>query len=157
MVAANQAGPMTVVVVPDGLLDQLPAIMPQIEDEFRLRKDYHFRSILAYKGSAEQVCSIAINQVLFSSCVIIDGYLQKSNIENLIEEMKPEALKKTPFFVIATDKGNYYEGNGNLHMIFRDKEIKHEYRVVEGIGGVEDLGIGGLEEIIMFVAENFHR
>jgi hypothetical protein len=106
--------------------------------------------------SAEMVCDIVMNKEQFSSCVLIDPYLQKNNVVKLIEEMKPEALKKTPFFVIAPDKGNYYEGNGNLHMIFRDKEMKHEYRVIQGFGGAEIL-ITEIEEVVKFVAENFHR
>jgi len=60
--------------------------------------------------------------------------------------------------------GWYYEGNGNLHMILRDRELKHEYRVREGeggfdwmIGGFDGLWFGGFKEMIMFVATNFHR
>lgn len=153
MVTANEIGPMVIIQIPDKLLNGFLSIMPQVEDEFRIRKDYHFRSVVGYRESAEQVCSLVMDQVLFSSCVLVDGYFQKNNVNEMMNEMPPEALKKTPFFIVTPDKGDYYEGNGYLHMMLRDKEIKHEYR----IGGYEDLGIGGLEEIIKFVAENFHR
>ncbi len=42
-------------------------------------------------------------------------------------------------------------------MILRDKEIKHEYRVGEAIWELEGLRVGGFEEMIKFVATNFHR
>jgi enterochelin esterase-like enzyme len=172
-VEANEIAPMIVVYIPHKLKDQLTAVIPQLEKDFRIREGYRFRSILGYRDDSEQACDIVMNQGQFSSCVLIDGYLNKDNVRKMINEMPEDALKKTPFFIIYNDKGDYYEGNGNIHMMFRDKEIKHEYRVVEGIGGLEDLGIGGLEdlgiggledlgiggldEIIMFVADNFHR
>lgn len=157
MVRTNEIGPMVVLTIPENMADELASIIPLLEDEFRLRKDYHFRSIMAYKGSAEDVCNIVINQVQFSSCVLVDANLQKDTITKLINEMPEAALKKTPFFILAPDKGNYYEGNGNLHMILRDKEIRHEYRVGEAIWELEGLRIGGFEEMIKFVATNFHR
>jgi enterochelin esterase-like enzyme len=153
MVRINEIGPMMVITIPEDMVGELASMIPQLEDEFPIRKDYHFRSIMAYKRSAEQVCDIVMNQVQFSSCVLIDAYLHKNNVINMINEMPEAALKKTPFFIFAPDKGDHYEGNGNLHMLFRDKEIRHEYRV----GELDDWGIGGLEEMIYFVSENFHR
>jgi len=156
-VAANEIAPMIVVFVPDKLLNQLPSLMTQLEKDFRIREGYRFKSLMGLTSNAEKVCDIVMNQLQFSSCVLIDAYLNKDNVIKMIHEMPEDALKKTPFFMLAPDKGDYYEGNGNMHMMFRDKGIKHEYRVVEGIGGLEDWRIGRLDEIIEFVAENFHR
>jgi enterochelin esterase-like enzyme len=157
MVRANEIGPMVVLTIPENMVDELDSIMPLLEDEFRLRNDYHFRSIIGYRENATQVCDLVINRIQFSSCVLIDGFLHKDEVVKMIEEMPGEALRKTPLFIVAPDKGNYYEGNGIMHMMFRDKDIKHEYRVVEESGGFEDLGIWGFGEIIRFVATNFHR
>ena len=148
-VETNEIGPAVIISLPDKLLGELPSILPQLETEFRLRKDYHFRSIIGYRENAARVCDLVINRMQFSSCVLIDGYLNKDEVVKMMEEMPGEALKKTPLFIVAPDKGNYYEGNGNLHMLLRDKEIKHEYRVVEENGD--------LEEIIQFISENYHR
>lgn len=148
-VETNEIGPAVIISLPDNLLDELPSILPQLESEFRLRRDYHFRSIIGYRENAAKVCDLVIKRIQFSSCVLVDGYLQKEEVIKMMEEMPGEALKKTPFFIVAPDKGNYYEGNGNLHMLLRDKEIKHEYRVVEEAGA--------MEEIIHFISENYHR
>ncbi len=99
MVRTNEIGPIVVLIIPENMVGELASMMPQLEDEFRLRKDYHFRSIMAYKGSAEEVCNIVINQVQFSSCVLVDADLQKDTITKLINEMPEAALKKTPFFI----------------------------------------------------------
>ncbi len=149
MVKANEIGPMVVIAIPEDMVGGLTSMMPQLEEEFRLRKDYHFRSVLAYGGSAEQVCKLVMSQVMFSSYVLVDAYLQKDNVLEMINKMPEGALKKTPFYIAAPDDGNYYEGNGNLHMILRDKNIKHEYRIGEDFADIE--------EIIHFIAENYHR
>lgn len=156
MIKENEIGPMVIINIPDMTAGELPSLMPRLEDEFRLRKDYHFRSILGYRENAGQVCDIVMNFVQFSSCILADAFLDKNKVIEMISEMPPEALKKTPFFIIAPDKGNYYEGNGNMHMIFRDKEIRHEYRVIEGAGGIEIFD-QYLPEIINFISDNFHR
>jgi len=148
-VEANVSGPVVVMAMPDKLFNELPSILPQLESEFRLRDDYHFRSVLGFRETAAQVCDLVLNRMQFSSCVLVDSYLQKDAVVKMMEEMPHDALKKTPLFIIAPDKGNFYEGNGNLHMLLRDKEIKHEYRIVEEVGD--------LEEIIHFISENYHR
>ena len=149
MVRANEIGPLVVITVPEKLVGEMASMVPQLEDEFRLRNDYHFRSVIGYRENAAQVCDLVINRMQFSSCVLIDGYLNKDEVVKMMEEMPGEALKKTPLFIVVPDKGNYYEGNGNLHILLRDKEIKHEYRIVEENGDIE--------EIIHFISENYHR
>lgn len=149
-VQSNEIGPMVIINLYDYSLDKITSLIPRIEDKFRLRNDFHFRSIIGYRESAEQVCNLVTSQVLFSSCVLVDAYLQKDHVIKMINEMPEDALKRTPFFIIAPSSGNYYEGNGNLHMMFRDKEIKHEYRVIEEEGEIT-------KEIIHFISDNLHR
>jgi len=70
--------------------------------------------------------------------------------------MKPKALERTSFYIDAPDKGNFFEGNGNAHMLLRDKDLQHEYRVREGKGGFEFF-LSGLPGIIEFTAKRFHK
>jgi enterochelin esterase-like enzyme len=146
--AENQIGPMVVIFLPASAVSQINAIVPGMEEKLRLRRDYHMRSLAGYRDAAGPVLKAVTSQPLFSSCVIIDGYLQKEDVIAVLTGMKPDALKKTPLFIYAPDKGRYYEENGNLHMILRDKDINHEYRVTEG---------DSMEEIIKFISLNFHR
>jgi enterochelin esterase-like enzyme len=152
-ILANEIAPMIVVFIPGKLLNQLNSIILQLEKDFRIREGYRYRSLIGIKWNAERVCDIVMNHMQFSSCVLVDAFLYKDHVIEMINHMPEDALKKTPFFIITTDKGDYFEGNGYLHMLFRDKEIKHEYRV----GGIEDMENWGFEEIIKFIAENFHR
>jgi enterochelin esterase-like enzyme len=159
LIEKNETGPMLVVFLPENLLKQLTTVLPGLESELRIRPGYRFRSLAGYGDTAPGVLSAVINQEQFSSCVLVDGSLQKESISSLLTSMTPEALKKTPLYIEAPDKGSFYEGNGNLHMMLRDKVLKQEYRVSEGRGGVDWMigGLGGFDEIIRFVAVNFHR
>lgn len=159
----NDICPMLVVFLPEKVAGQVKTILPELEAKLRIRPGYRFRSLAGFQDAAQEVCDIAINRERFSSVLIADGYLDKDSISDLLHAMKPDALERTPFFIYSPDKGRYYEGNGNLHMILRDMNIKHEYRVAEGGGGLVwmiggfDWMIGGFEEILKFVAINFHR
>jgi hypothetical protein len=77
-------------------------------------------------------------------------------VEKLDSLLDKETLKRTSFFVDAPDKGSYFEGNGNLHTMLRDKDIYHEYRVREGNGGF-DWFLAGLPEILQHTAKRFHK
>jgi enterochelin esterase-like enzyme len=152
----NEICPMLVVFLPGNIVSGFTTILAGLEQELRIRQGYRFRAIAGYQGVGQEVCDIAINREQFSSCILADAFLQKDSISDLLSAMKPEALKRTPFYIDAPDKGMFYEGNGNMHMILRDMELKHEYRVREGGGGY-DWMIGGLEEMLEFAAVNFHR
>jgi enterochelin esterase-like enzyme len=155
-IMSNEICPMLLVFLPENIVINLKTILPELEEELRIRPGYRFRSLAGYRDMAQEVCDIVINQEQFSSCILADAFLQKDSISSLLATMKPEALKRTPFYIDAPDKGLHYDGNGNLHMMMRDMELKHEYRVMEGAGGFVWM-IGGFEEMLKFVAVNFHK
>jgi hypothetical protein len=70
--------------------------------------------------------------------------------------MKPKVLERTSFYIDAPDKSSFYKGHGNAHMLLRDKDLPHEYRVREGNGGFEWF-MAGLPEIINYTAKRFHK
>ena len=153
----NEIGPMLVVFLNVNSTILLPTTLPALEEKLRIRKGYRFRALAGYQDTGPYVLSAVTNmEQQFSSCILVYAYVDKQNVVGLLQAMKPGALEHTPVFILVPDKGRFYEGNGNLHMILRDKDLKHEYRVTEGEGGL-DWMIGGLEEMIKFVAINFHR
>jgi hypothetical protein len=156
-IESNNFGPMIIVFLPENLVSRFKALLPELEGKLRIRPGFRFRSMAGYGDIAMEVCNIAINQEQFSSCYICDATLQKDAIAGLLAAMPQDALKRTVFFIDAPDRGRNYEGNGFFHILLRDMEIRHEYRVREGAGGLDDWGIGGLEEMIKFAAINFHR
>jgi enterochelin esterase-like enzyme len=155
----NDTGPMLLVFLSKNQLNQFAAVLPELESKLRIRPGYRFRSLAGYQDMADEVCNTVVNLEQFSSVVLLDAYLDKASTVNLMQSMKAGALDHTPFYILAPDKGPFYKGNGNLHMILRDKELKHEYRVTEGEGGFDWMigGLGGLEDLMEFVADNFHR
>lgn len=152
----NETGPMLLVFLPEKAVYRMDVFLPQIEEELRIRKGYRFRSLAGYQDMAQEACHIAVNLEQFRSCILLDGFLQKDSILTWLSAKSQESLGRTPFFIVAPDKGQGYEGNGHLHMFLRDMKIKHEYRVMEGTGGFEWI-FTGLQEAIRFAEYNFHK
>jgi enterochelin esterase-like enzyme len=153
----NRICPMLVVFLNTNSTMLFPKILPILEEKLRIRKGYRFRSLAGYQDTGPYVLSDVLKMdQQFSSCILVYPYLDKQNVVDLLQVVKPEALEHTPFYISVPDKGRFYEGYGNLHMILRDKDLEHEYRVMEGEGGFEWF-FGGLTEIIRFAANNFHR
>ena len=152
----NKVCPMLLVFLSGNTMAHFEEALPSLEDKLRIRKGYRFRAIAGYQGEAIDVCKIAISQEQFTACILSDAYLPENLIPGLLLEMKPKALERTSFYIDAPDKGNYFEGNGNAHILLRDKDLQHEYSVREGKGGF-DFFLAGLPEIIAFTAKRFHK
>jgi len=152
----NKVCPMLLVFLPGNVLTHIETALPELEAKLRIRKGYRFRAIAGFQAEATEVCKLAITQEQFVACILSDGYISNELFSSLLSEMKPKALDRTSFYIDAPDKGNYFEGNGNAHMLLRDKDLPHEYRVREGNSGFE-WSIAGLPEIITFTAKRFHK
>ena len=152
----NKVCPMLLVFLPKNALIHFADALPELETKLRIRKGYRFRAIAGFQNDATAASKIAMGQVQFTACILSDAFLTADLMIGLVSEMKPKDLEGTSFFIDAPDKGNFYKGNGNAHIILRDKDLKHEYRVREGNGGFEWL-LYGLPEIILFVGKRFHK
>ena len=152
----NNVSPMLMVFLPENTARQLKTMLPELEEKLRIRKGYRFRALAGYQDEATDVATFAINKEQFSTCILTDGFLLKDSISGLLTAMNPKALERTVFFITAPDNGNYFEGNGAAHMLLRDLELQHEYRVSEGRGGF-DWFLAGWPEIIRFTAKRFHK
>ena len=152
----NYLCPMLLVFLPKNAGSRFTATQAELTEKLRIRKGYRFRALAGFGEEALQACKTAMNDEQFCAVVLSDAYLSKDSISGLFSAMKPKALERTSFFIDAPDKGKFYEGNGNAHMLLRDKEMQHEYRVREGAGGFEWF-LGGFPEIISFTSKRFHK
>jgi enterochelin esterase-like enzyme len=152
----NKVCQMLIVFLPEKALTHFENALSELEAKLRIRKGYRFRAIAGYQIEAADACKIAFLEEQFTSCVLSDAYLPDELISGMLSQMKPRALERTSFFIDAPDKGSFYKGNGNAHMLLRDQNLQHEYRVREGKGGFEWF-MGGLPEIITFGAKRFHK
>jgi len=155
-IESDEICPMLVVFLTAKTLDQFKQELPELEVRLRIRKGYRFRALAGFQEQAFRTFTTVVNQEQFSSCILTDGFLSKDSVSNLISELKPKALEHTAIFIDAPDKSKYYEGNGNTHMLLRDKDIRHEYRVREGVGGFGWF-LTGLPEISVFVSNKFNQ
>jgi hypothetical protein len=137
-------------------LFQIKTVLPELEGKFRIRPRFRFRVLVGFQDEALKVFSVMANQEQFSSVILADGFLVNDSISNLISEMKPKVLEHTAIYIAAPDKGKFCEGNGNVHMLLRDKKIRHEYRVLEGEGGF-NLLIAVWPEILTLTTNKFHQ
>jgi hypothetical protein len=148
--------PMLLVFLPDADTAFLKAALPVLEEKLRIRSGYRFRAVAGFEGSAENVFLLATGTEQFSACILTDAFITQGEVSDRLAQMNPEALSRTSFFIEAPDQGQYCQGNGTLHMLLRDRDMSHEYRVREGTGGFE-WALNGLPEIIRFTAKRFHK
>jgi hypothetical protein len=155
-VEAISVCPVVLAFLPEKDTAGINLMIKTVEDKFRIRQDYHFRAIAGFNIEADIALSSGIFSGQFCAIMLSDGFLSHEKITELTPKLNRENLKRTAFFIDAPDKGNYFEGNGNLHVVLRENDIYHEYRVRQGDGGFEWF-LGGFTEIIRFTAKRFHK
>lgn len=152
----NEICPIVMIFFSEGSFRSLSDLLPSIEKMWRIREGYRFRALIGYQQEAPDAFSIAVDKQQFGSCILSDGYLEKESISGIIKRINTETLNLISLYVDAPADGNYFEGNGTAHMLMRDAEISHEYRVREGDGGFGWF-LSGLPAMISFAANRFHR
>ncbi len=152
----NVVCPMVVVFLPIADSVSLNALFPEIERRMRIRKGYRLRAIAGFEAGAPVALSMAINPEQFGTCLLSDAFVTNDLITGVLTFLNSESMKRTSVFIEAPDRGIYAEGNGNAHMLLRDQDVQHEYRVREGEGGFEWF-MKGLPEMIRFTSKRFHK
>lgn len=54
------------------------------------------------------------------------------NVLNIIEKAEPKTLNQVKFYIDCGDDDFLYKGNAALHVLMRNKKIKHEFRIRQG-------------------------
>lgn len=92
----------------------------------------------------------------FNTLIMINNSITRKQVEQVITDENLENLKKTRIFIENIDNSAFAEGIGILHILLRENDISHEYRVRE-----ENKEEGPLKqyikESIEYAAGNFHR
>ncbi|MFA6125818.1 MAG: alpha/beta hydrolase-fold protein [Bacteroidales bacterium] len=156
LVGNNEICPMLLVFLPVKSPSGLPSSYSDIEQKIRIRPGFRFQALIGFQQEANDAFSLAVNQKQFGACILSDGFLEKETMAGIIKGLDKEALSRLSLYIDAPDKGNYFEGNGMAHMLMRDDNLIHEYRVREGDGGFGWF-LTGLPDMISFAAKRFHR
>jgi enterochelin esterase-like enzyme len=79
-----------------------------------------------------------------------------NNPVRLAQTLPAEELNKVRWYIDCGDDDFLYRGNSTLHMILREREINHEYRVRDGSHTWIYWRVG-IRDGLRFIAKSFHR
>jgi enterochelin esterase-like enzyme len=150
-----ELAPVIVVFTSDDLAAKsLNDIINEAGRNYRIRQGYRFRAVIAFGSPGADVFKSAVDSLIFTCCSIFDS---KPDPDYCSEQIKEnEQIRRTWFYICSPDKGRNYAENGELHILLRESDIYHEYRVSEGTGGF-DWFFSGLAGSLNFSLEKIHH
>ncbi|HEV7350476.1 alpha/beta hydrolase [Telluribacter sp.] len=86
----------------------------------------------------------------------ISEYWNKNSILYLMQQLPDERKKDVRFYLDCGDDDFLYKGNSTLHILMRDRNVPHEYRVRNG-GHTWEYWRTGLPDALEFISQSFHR
>jgi S-formylglutathione hydrolase FrmB len=87
--------------------------------------------------------------------LLTDHYKANSVIYLAATKTKTE-LEKVRLYIDCGDDDFLYKGNASLHILLRDRQVKHEYRVRDG-GHTWSYWRTGITDGLKFIGESFNR
>ena len=132
----------------------LDSVLLNVNKVYRVRDNRRFRSIIGYKEGASIALDYAVKTNNVTSCAVFDAPIDVEVLSSLTDD-NMKSLKATWFFIATTDKSSNYKSNGLTHIILKDKNIYHEYRVDEGLGHMNWF-LEGLSNALDFSQKKIH-
>jgi enterochelin esterase-like enzyme len=151
-------------------------LIPHIEKTYRVRSDQRYRAISGLSmGGGGTVFYTLHHPDLFAAAAPlsattaawrqntkatkeqVDEYVKKQNIDSLLNNASTEDLnkiKKVRWYISCGDDDFLYKDNSEMHILFRTKNIPHEYRVKDG-GHTWTYWRTELPEVLEFVSKSF--
>lgn len=127
----------------------------EVEQEYRIRKGYRFRSLIGLHDAGKNALELASVPEKFTSCVVIDSNINFDALQ-LATENNRNIFSRTWLYIMITDNSSNYHSNGDTHILLREKDIYHEYRVQESV--IEkNYWLNSLPEILDFTQRKIHR
>ncbi|MDP4282585.1 MAG: hypothetical protein Q8867_10615, partial [Bacteroidota bacterium] len=152
----NTLPPMILAFLPGKDTATIKKQIADLDSKIRVRKGFRLRAIAGFREEAPVALLLSLTPETFGTCILTDGFITGDQVKKMINGNSKEILKRTLVIIDAPCHGSFYEGNGNLHIQLRERDIQHEYRVMEGNGG-EEWAVKSLDEIMKFTAKRFHK
>lgn len=133
----------------------ISSIIPHLEKEYRAREGFRFRALIGFEKGGLTALHYSFMPETFTSVSVFDAPFNCDTIRSVVAENK-KIFSRTWLMLITTDKSINYEAYGCTHILLRDEDIYHEYRVQEGSGGWKWF-INGLPEALTFTQRKIHR
>jgi enterochelin esterase-like enzyme len=87
---------------------------------------------------------------------LLTPHYRANSIIDLAGSLPKEQIEKVRFYIDCGDDDFLYKGNAALHVLLRDRQIKHEFRVRDG-GHTWVYWRTGIVDGLKFIGESFHR
>jgi enterochelin esterase-like enzyme len=155
-ITKGELPPLVVALLPNKPSSLNDPFITNFEKDYRIREGFRFRALMGFSGSGATCLNEAFKPEKYAACVLFNSELASKEIEQIIAGIEAKKVKRTWLYFAAADKALNFQGNGTLHILLREKEVYHEYRVCEGIGQFEELS-GLIIESLFFIAKKFHN
>jgi enterochelin esterase-like enzyme len=152
-------------------------LIPHIEKTYRVRSDRRYRAIsglsmggggtiyyalhhpevFAAAAPLSATTSAWLRQETKATSEQLDAYKQTHNLDSIFTHASTEALaaiKSVRWYISCGDDDFLYRDNCEMHILFRDKQVPHEYRVKDG-GHTWTYWRMELPEVMEFVSKSF--
>lgn len=87
---------------------------------------------------------------------LLTDHYRTNSILDLASTLPKQQVEKVRFYIDCGDDDFLYKGNAALHVLLRDRQIKHEFRTRDG-GHTWVYWRTGIIDGLKFIGESFHR
>jgi enterochelin esterase-like enzyme len=152
-------------------------LIPHIEKNYRTRTERRYRAVSGLSmGGGGTIYYALHHPELFAAAAPLsattgswmrqnsqaspeqaEAYKQKHNLESILSNASTEELQKIKqlrWYISCGDDDFLYKDNSEMHILFRGKEVPHEYRVKDG-GHSWSYWRMELPEVMEFVSKSF--
>lgn len=147
--------PLILVFLSENEKNLVDQIIPELEFGSNARSGYRFRALMGFEEGGVAALRYAMMPETFTSCTLFDAPIDTSMLRDALSVNK-SVMKKTWLLISNTDTDLDYASNGYAHILLRDEDVYHEYRVVEGGRDVQ-VSNERLTEAFNFTSEKIHR
>jgi len=137
-------------------ISEIGKFFSNLESQYRIRSGYRFRAIIACGEEGNKALNLCLDSLVFTFCGILDGKPDNKRIASVLNENGKIVKSKTLYYIDSPDKGLNFAENGKLHILLRDEDFYHEYRVREGFGGFNWF-LSGLFETLVYTQNKIHK
>lgn len=86
----------------------------------------------------------------------VEAYFKQNSVLSLLENMPESQFNEVRWYIDCGDDDFLFEGNSRVHILMRNKNIPHEYRVRNG-GHGWSYWRESLPQVLKFVSDSFHQ
>ncbi|MEK9613465.1 MAG: alpha/beta hydrolase-fold protein, partial [Flavobacteriaceae bacterium] len=86
----------------------------------------------------------------------LEPFLNKNNPLRIINKMNAKEINSVRWYIDCGDDDFLYEGNSQMHIQMRNKNINHEFRIRDG-GHTWTYWRTALPNVLEFISQGFHQ